>query len=216
MITHSGLANYLQWAAETYAAEGCGSVVHSSLSFDLTVTSLWVPLVAGRRVRLLEAEGDADELAEQLRQGRGLSLLKLTPAHLEILEQRLGGEDLRGHVGALVIGGEALYGSGLEFWRRQAAGTRLINEYGPTETVVGCSVYDGAQEGGLGPVSIGRPIANLRMHILDERQEPGPGGGGGGGYIGGGGGVRGWGGGGRGSSTGGGGACAGVPGGGGN
>ena len=51
---------------------------------------------------------------------------------------------------------------------------RLINEYGPTETVVGCSVYDGAQEEGLGPVSIGRPIANLRMHILDERQEPVP------------------------------------------
>src|ERR1019366_4414323 len=68
MTTHSGLANYLQWAAETYAAEGCGSVVHSSLSFDLTVTSLWVPLVAGRRVRLLEAEGDADQLDKTLRE----------------------------------------------------------------------------------------------------------------------------------------------------
>ena len=68
---------------------------------------------------------------------------------------------------ALVIGGEALHGSALQFWRRHAPGTRLINEYGPTETVVGCCVYDAAQDDGHGAVPIGTPIANLQMHLLD-------------------------------------------------
>ena len=171
MVTHGGLSNYLQWAADAYrAADGCGSAVHSSLSFDLTVTSLFVPLVAGRPVRLVAtttAGADVDALANELREGDGLSLLKLTPAHLQVLEQRLGDVDLSGRVRGLVIGGEALHGSTLKFWREHAPGTRLINEYGPTETVVGCCVYDAAHDDDLGPVPIGGPIANLQMHLLD-------------------------------------------------
>jgi len=39
MIRHHGLANYLAWAGKAYrATEGAGSIVHSSLGFDLTVT----------------------------------------------------------------------------------------------------------------------------------------------------------------------------------
>ncbi len=74
MITHGGLSNYLQWAAENYrVGEGTGSAVHSSLSFDLTVTSLYVPLLAGKTVHLLEPGAGVDELADVLRQSRGLS-----------------------------------------------------------------------------------------------------------------------------------------------
>src|SRR5262245_11797205 len=176
MITHHGLSNYLHWASEAYrAAEGSGAAVHSSLSFDLTVTSLFVPLVAGCTVRLLETSSPGaalDDLAGVLRSADALSLLKLTPAHLEVLEQQLEGVDLAGRVNALVIGGEALHGTTLEFWREQAPGTRLINEYGPTETVVGCCVYEeAAGDRNLGPVLIGRPIANLQMHILDGNLE---------------------------------------------
>ena len=64
MVTHGGLANYLQWAASHYAvANGGGSAVHSSLSFDLTVTSLYLPLIAGRPVTLIAAGADVDDLA---------------------------------------------------------------------------------------------------------------------------------------------------------
>ncbi len=98
----------------------------------------------------------------------------MTPAHLEVLEQRLGTLDLTGHVRALVIGGEALHESTLQYWRKQAPGTRLINEYGPTETVVGCCVYEAARMVGLGDVLIGRPIANAQMHVLDGNLEPVP------------------------------------------
>ncbi len=71
------------------------------------------------------------------------------------------GNRTNGTYGALVIGGEALLAADVEPWRRQAPGTRLINEYGPTEAVVGCCVYevkDGQTPRGI---PIGRPIANV-------------------------------------------------------
>ena len=57
-VTHRGLVQLRGWAAEAYAGEGHGAPVHSSLSFDLTVTSLLVPLARGERVVLVE-EGRA-------------------------------------------------------------------------------------------------------------------------------------------------------------
>ena len=64
----------------------------------------------------------------------------------------------------------------LSFWREHAPDTRpLINEYGPTETVVGCCVYecDAAVEHGSG-VPIGRPIANTQLYVLDGRLNADP------------------------------------------
>jgi acyl carrier protein len=74
-----------------------------------------------------------------------------------------------------VIGGEAMKGESLSFWRRHAPTTRLINEYGPTETVVGCCVYEvPAGEVVAGAVPIGRPIANMQAYALDKRMKPVP------------------------------------------
>ena len=71
--------------------------------------------------------------------------------------------------------GEALSWETVAFWRKHAPATKLINEYGPTETVVGCCVYDAAREGSFsGPVPIGRPIANARLYVLDADLEPVP------------------------------------------
>ncbi|MGN4105869.1 AMP-binding protein, partial [Burkholderia gladioli] len=52
MIAHGALSNYLHWAVAAYMPDA-GSVVSSSLSFDATVTSLWLPLLRGSAVTLL-------------------------------------------------------------------------------------------------------------------------------------------------------------------
>ncbi|HEX8961715.1 MAG TPA: non-ribosomal peptide synthetase [Rhodocyclaceae bacterium] len=173
MIAHAGLCNYLEWAAAAYGIEAGGSVpVHSSLSFDLTVTSLYVPLLSGAHVELLEEGDGARALVAALR-ARRRSLVKITPAHLELLGHELAPEELAGMVGTLVIGGEQLMAEHLTVWRRHAPATRLINEYGPTETVVGCCIHE-VQPGDAssGPVPIGRPIANMRLHVLDDALRP--------------------------------------------
>ena len=75
----------------------------------------------------------------------------------------------------LVVGGEALLGRSLRNWREHAPETRVVNEYGPTETVVGCCVYEvAAADVKEGAVPIGRPIANTQLYVLDEWQRPVP------------------------------------------
>jgi amino acid adenylation domain-containing protein len=172
MITHRGLTNYLQWAVEAYdVANGCGAPVHSSISFDLTVTSLFTPLMAGRSVFLLP--DGIESLADALLQRSNYSLVKITPAHLRALAELLPPDQIAGSVRALVIGGEALHYQSLSFWREHAPATRIINEYGPTETVVGCCVYEVASEDPLdGPVPIGRAIANTNLFLLDKDLKP--------------------------------------------
>ncbi|HSF40966.1 MAG TPA: amino acid adenylation domain-containing protein [Thermoanaerobaculia bacterium] len=176
MVPHRGLANYLLWARESYRTrEGRGAPVHSAIGFDLTVTSLLGPLVSGTPVTLLSEEQGVGALAEALRKTRGFGLVKLTPAHLDVLRQMLSPEDLGGAAGALVIGGEALWAESLAVWREHAPETRLINEYGPTEATVGCSVHEvGPEDSSTGPVPIGRPIANTRLYGVGPGLQPVP------------------------------------------
>lgn len=176
MITHGGLMNYLDWASDAYkVAEGQGAPVHSSIGFDLTVTSLFPPLITGRRVVLVDEQETGEGLSEALRHEKDFSLVKITPAHLQILNLLLKKEETRASTRALIIGGEALYAETLSFWRTHAPETRIINEYGPTETVVGCCVYEVEPAGNLnGAVPIGRPIANTQIYILNEYLEPVP------------------------------------------
>jgi amino acid adenylation domain-containing protein len=170
MVSHRGLVNYLAWAASAYqVAQGSGTLVHSPLTFDLTLTGLLVPLVAGAPVHLLAGGQDAQALGEALLASEELSLLKLTPAHLELLRSQLSIGQLAGRTRALIIGGEALLAETVDLWRRYAPATRLVNEYGPTETVVGCCVYTVDETTPTrGPLPIGRPIANTRLYVLDR------------------------------------------------
>jgi amino acid adenylation domain-containing protein len=175
LVTHRGAVNYLHWAAREYAqGRPLDALVHSPIAFDLTVTSLFVPLLVGGRLLLADPDNGADALVGGLRRpGMEEGLLKLTPAHLEVLRQEAArGRTLRpGRV--LVVGGEALFGESLKDWR--GAGLRIVNEYGPTETVVGCCVFDASAAGpSTGPVPIGRPIANTQMYVLGEDLRPLP------------------------------------------
>jgi amino acid adenylation domain-containing protein/non-ribosomal peptide synthase protein (TIGR01720 family) len=166
LLTHRGLINYLTWAIEAYrVSEGEGSPVQSSIGFDATITSLYTPLLVGKKVVLLPEEQEI----EALNTDHDYSLLKLTPAHLGILSQF----PQKGQPNALIIGGEALSGNSLAFWQTHTPNTRLINEYGPTETVVGCCVYE-VNTPLSGSVPIGRPIANTQLYILDHYLQPVP------------------------------------------
>jgi amino acid adenylation domain-containing protein len=176
MINHGGLVNYLRWATEAYRIEeGEGAPVQSSISFDLTVTSLYGPLVNGKKVDLLSEKEGIETLATNLSREGGYSLVKITPAHLDLLAQQMSDSELEGRTRALVIGGEALKADSLKYWRERARGTRLINEYGPTEAVVGCCVYEMNEVGSESlTVPIGKPIANTQIYLLDLGYEPAP------------------------------------------
>ena len=181
MICQRGMVNYLGWAMDYYRTkEGSGSPLHSSIGFDATITSLFTPLLSGRILHLLPHSGEEIEhirLALQGSDGKGhdWSLVKLTPAHLDLLNVMIPSQGLAGLTRYLVLGGEALLGRTVAPWRDGAPDTHIINEYGPTETVVGCAIYD--ERRSVPPdeaVPIGRPIWNTQLYVLDERREPVP------------------------------------------
>jgi amino acid adenylation domain-containing protein len=194
VVTHGGLVNYLTWCLRAYPArEGAGAPVHSPISFDLTVTSLWAPLAGGRPVRMVPHGYGIEPLCEALRSGDDYGLVKITPAHLKLLSQTLSAAEAAGRTRAFVIGGENLLAEDITFWQAHAPQTALINEYGPTETVVGCCVYQATGgERRSGSVPIGRPIMNTQLYVLDARLEPVPIGAAGELYIGGAGVARGY------------------------
>ncbi|MFE9426975.1 amino acid adenylation domain-containing protein [Kitasatospora sp. NPDC006697] len=174
MLSHRQVANYLLWAADSYfegpAPDG-GVPVYSSLSFDLTVTSLFAPLLAGRRLVFLAETGTAGEALDAgARTAADHGFVKLTPSHLRLLAD--GAPD-PGWARTLVVGGEDLREELLTPWR--GTPVRIFNEYGPTETAVACAAHLSEHPaGGFGRVPIGLPIDNVRLYVLDGRLRPVP------------------------------------------
>ncbi|HEU4558536.1 MAG TPA: amino acid adenylation domain-containing protein, partial [Longimicrobium sp.] len=172
---HRGVCNYIHWGVRAYgAAQGSGAPVFTSMAVDLTVTNL-LPLFTGRPVHLLPEDSPVEALARVLREGPGFGLIKITPVHLGLLNSMLEPGDLPGAAHTLVVGADFLSAEPTVPWQEHAPRVRLMNEYGPTETVVGCSAYvlpPGRHR--AGPVPVGRAIQNLAFHVLDAHLEPAP------------------------------------------
>jgi amino acid adenylation domain-containing protein len=176
LIRHAELARYLAWAGALYeSSEGCGAPVNTPLAFDATITSLWLPLLAGKTVFLLPDQEFIPALGDLLTSGQDFTLVKLTPAHLTALADYLGDRATEVRSRRFVVGGEALKAPVANFWSRHVPGLHIVNEYGPTETVVGCCVHimePGEQVSG--DVPIGFATQGTRLYVLDRWLEPVP------------------------------------------
>ena len=174
MVEHRNVVNYATYAATQFdIASGEGSLVATSFSFDLMLTGLYPTLLTGRPVRLCREEQGMPALAAELLALRNVAPLKITPSHLALLEPALHEGKLEGRIRALVLGGEPLQAAALHAWRKFAPSTRIFNHYGPTETTIGCIVNELVDQSS-GAVPLGRPIANMQIHILNSRLQPVP------------------------------------------
>lgn len=170
-ISHGALVNYVEWAKDVYLQnETLAFPLYSSLAFDLTVTSIYTPLVTGNTVFVYPQEGKDSSLNDILKENRA-HVLKLTPSHLAILKGR---DNSRSRIKRMILGGEALETElARQVWKSFDGQVEIFNEYGPTEATVGCMIYkfDAAADR-RAFVPIGRPAANVKIYILDESLEP--------------------------------------------
>ncbi len=173
-VEHRNIVNYAVHALRQFdVTAGSGSVVCSSISFDLMLTGLYPTLLGGGTVRLCAERHGIPELERELLCSRNLAPLKITPSHLGLVERALQSGQLAGRVRVLVFGGEPLPAGLVQLWRKHAPETRIFNHYGPTEATVGCVVNEIGEELS-GAVPIGRPISNTQIYILDGRLQPVP------------------------------------------
>ncbi|HEX6340650.1 amino acid adenylation domain-containing protein, partial [Umezawaea sp.] len=166
VVEHRSVVNYLAWACEVYPGLRGSAVLHSPVSFDLTVTTLLGPLLVGGRIAV-------DDLDEDAAPAERAAFLKATPSHLTLLGTV--SPDLS-PTSDLVVGGEQLLGAAVDEWRRANPTATVINEYGPTETTVGCMeqrIEPGAPLD-PGPVPIGHPAWNTRLYVVDAQLRPVP------------------------------------------
>ncbi|WP_308669886.1 non-ribosomal peptide synthetase, partial [Xanthomonas bromi] len=159
-----------------FGANDTWALFHS-FAFDFSVWEIWGALLHGGRLlvvpqQITRAPAECYALLCQA----GVTVLNQTPS---AFRQLIAAQDTQAHSLRLVIfGGEALEPAMLAPWyaRPQNAATQLVNMYGITETTVHVTYYPlspaDAQGGDVSP--IGRRIPDLRLYVLDGRQQPVP------------------------------------------
>ncbi|MET0400647.1 MAG: amino acid adenylation domain-containing protein, partial [Longimicrobiaceae bacterium] len=175
LATHRGLANYLAWFdREVLGPDGFALPLVSRLGFDAHVRQLFPPLLRGEPVWVLPEETAADPAAllAALAERRRVSFGGVPALWSAMLERVRSGEAPKpAGLAAVLLGGEALSPELVERTRELFPGAAVWNHYGPTEATVNTTVarVDGAER-----IGIGRPIANVRVYLLDRRGEPVP------------------------------------------
>lgn len=176
-ISHRGLADYLSFALDHYLdqrAEHVGDAeahhptipLFTPLTFDLTVTSLFLPLLVGGTSVVIRPSGAPGLRA--LVQRADLTWAKATPSHLDVLVHMLPDNH---RLRTLVVGGEAFSMRLARQLRRRIPDLAIFNEYGPTEAVVGCMVHEITDEelvGDATDVPIGFPVPGVSLRIVDS------------------------------------------------
>ncbi len=140
----------------------------TTLSFDIAVLELLLPLVVGACVAIASHEETADGGALLRRlQHEGATVMQATPATWRMLIDA----GWRGAAGfRALVGGEAL---GRELADELLSrSSELWNMYGPTETTVWSTCWRVLPA--PAPIRIGGPIANTQVHVLDPRGRPCP------------------------------------------
>jgi amino acid adenylation domain-containing protein/non-ribosomal peptide synthase protein (TIGR01720 family) len=141
----------------------------TTLSFDISVLEIFLPLSVGARLVLVNREISVDgkRLADWLMK-TGATVMQATPATWRMLVEAgwKGLENL-----TVLSGGEAITNTQAEAMRSR--GASLWNLYGPTECTVWSTRYRVKEEAGDW-ISIGTPIDNMNAYVLDEALEPVP------------------------------------------
>ncbi|MEW5925949.1 MAG: amino acid adenylation domain-containing protein, partial [Gemmatimonadota bacterium] len=175
LLEHRGLSNYLAWFDRAVlGADGFALPLVSRLSFDAHVRQLFPPLLRGEAVWTLPEEtvGDPAALLAALATRERVSfggVPSLWSAMLDLV--RSGGSPRPEGLVAVLLGGEALPPELAERTFETFPDVALWNHYGPTEATVNTSV---ARVRPGGRVTIGRPVANVRVYLLDGRGSPVP------------------------------------------
>ncbi|HEX9939603.1 MAG TPA: amino acid adenylation domain-containing protein [Longimicrobium sp.] len=173
IVPHRGVVNLLGSMRETVGMEPADRVLAlTTCAFDISVLEIFLPLLHGARTIVLPAErsGDPAAVAKAIRE-HAPTVMQATPATWRMLVE--GGWEGAPGLRAL-CGGEALRAE-LASAVRERVGA-LWNVYGPTETTIWSTVEEvtPASLETPGHVSIGRPVANTRVYVVDAAGEPVP------------------------------------------
>lgn len=173
-VEHRQIVNYTLGAlARLNLPEEASFAMISTFAADLGNTALFPALASGGCLHLLSPARAADpEALGAYFEAHPVDCLKIVPSHLKAL---LAGERPEQVLPrrCLVLGGEACRWELVERVRSLAPDCRILNHYGPTEATVGATVHSvEIPTRRRAVVPLGRPLANVRVYIVDPRLTP--------------------------------------------
>ncbi len=179
MIEHRSLVNYITWAAASYLdGEPAAFPLFTSISFDLTVTSIFTPLITGNKIVVFD-DNEKNTVIEKVLGHKEVNVIKLTPSHLKVVRESnrvapTGKEQFK----TFIVGGEDFPAQlAKDIYEKFNGRVKLYNEYGPTEATVGCMIeqFDPAESAAAVPIGV--PADNVQIYLLDGYLKPAPRGG---------------------------------------
>jgi amino acid adenylation domain-containing protein/thioester reductase-like protein len=163
-VLHGAGVNLLTAMSQTPGLTAADTLLAvTTISFDLSVVDLFLPLSVGAKIALVSREVAADPvLLAQMITESGATLMQATPATWRLLlaNNWQGNSDLN-----IICGGEAMTRSLADLLLERCKS--LWNMYGPTETTVYSAVY--RVEPGSSTIPIGDPIANTQIYLIDTQ-----------------------------------------------
>lgn len=175
-VCQKGITNYLNYSCDNYIKKdednnNPASFVYLPLAFDASVTSLYTPLMVGRSLVIPTKQG-IEVFNDLLVKENRFDFVKMTPAHLFVLKEQISPMILEKWTRYLVVGGETLTFQHLSYFKDLGLNWTIVNEYGPTETVVGSTTYFfSLKTQDSKKIPIGKPIYNTDIYIVNKKNE---------------------------------------------
>ncbi|MFK3648785.1 amino acid adenylation domain-containing protein [Lysobacter enzymogenes] len=166
VVTHRNLVNFVYWCGDAgLTAPGSSMTQFAPYTFDASAGEIFAALLAGTCLHLLDDATiqSPQKLQEYLSEHR-VQFSALPPAYLQQMDPARAPEGFR-----LLTAGSAPTPELVERW---AGRGDYLNGYGPTETTILSTAT--ALSADTRTISIGRPVANTRVYLLDPRGRPVP------------------------------------------
>ncbi|WP_040497556.1 amino acid adenylation domain-containing protein, partial [Fulvivirga imtechensis] len=165
VVANESFVNYIIYANRYYFNNQTGYpfALFTSLSFDLTVTSIFSTLLRGDTVCCIPVRDIATTLIDIFDNESEVRAVKMTPSHVSVLKG-VGVKATR--VEKVILGGEAVLCDHVSFLKSLNEKLQIYNEYGPTEATVGCTVKEIKEIDEH--LTIGKPIDNATIYVVDE------------------------------------------------
>ena len=167
MVENRNVVNFFWGMDRAIGREPGVWLAVTSVSFDISVLELLWTLTRGFKVVVHGDEGTgtiADEIVRH-----GVTHLQMTPSLARMLTLDARAFAALGSLRQMLLGGEAVPASLIHHLRQKFNG-EIHNMYGPTETTIWSTTFRVEEVGNA--VSIGKPIANTQIFLLDAERNP--------------------------------------------
>ncbi len=168
MIEHAGIYNRLCWMRDYFNVTGKDTILQkTNFSFDVSVWELLLPFLCGSKLVFAKPEGHKDTAyLKELINAQGVTLMHFVPSMLTVFLHDINKGEVSG-LRAVVCSGEELPAYAVKQFQDKCPQVRLYNLYGPTEASIDVTAID-VTDFEEGKVSIGHPVANTQIYIVNS------------------------------------------------